>query len=551
MQVMLFPELLRLRAVSQPDHCAYAFYQGGQPEADTLSYKELFEQAASLASQLQAAGLAQQTVLLACLGPRHFIVAFYACLLAGSIAVPTAPPRRQVLHERLRLLAEDAAPQAMLADTDALLEAAGPALQRFDLRCHTARTDHAALAGAWQRPALDGDALAFLQYTSGSTGAPKGVAVSHANLAANCAAIIAAMGIGADSAILTALPLFHDMGLIGGVLVDMVAGCRASFLPPAEFVQYPERWLQLISSARITHSGGPNFMYELCARHADPQQLAGVDLSTWQVAFCGAEPVRAATVSRFVERFSAIGFRPASFYPCYGMAESTLFISGPAPGSPVSVLAHAQTSVVGCGQAAPGTSLLIADPASGQALADGEVGEIWVAGPSVAQGYWQRPQLNAHTFRAGPGQAYLRTGDLGFLRDGTLYVTGRLKDLIIVYGKKYAAHDLEEAAERSHPALSIGGGAAFGAERDGQEQVVLVFELRREWLRQHQHWPDVRSQMRTALRQSHGLQVDDILFLRPGSLPRTSSGKVRRADCRAGYLAGLLPVLSAAEQLPA
>lgn len=544
-------DIVLQRATTEPDTIAYRFLQGAEFTCDSLSYGQLAQQARALAAQFQQSQAPQARLLLACKSQKNFALAFFGCMLAGMIAVPTALPRRRHFAERLRLLADDAQVSAVVFDCDDInadeLAADGLRIDAFDLRACLAHPQQQQLAQDWLRPAIDGAAIAFLQYTSGSTGAPKGVVVSHANLMHNSAVIQQAMQISAASSVFTALPMFHDMGLVGGLLQPMYSGCPGHWISPSEFVQYPERWLQIMSRFKITISGGPNFMYELAAREIRPEQIEGIDLSAWKIAFCGAEPVRASTMALFAQRFKADGFDGAALYPCYGMAESTLFISGKQAGAQAAVCSELGSPVVSCGVAWQDTTVHIVDPVAGQTLPERGVGEIWVGGRSVAEGYWRRAELSEQVFRATlaahPGQAFLRTGDLGYLKDGELYVTGRLKDLIIMYGKKYAPQDLEDEAEASHDGVRGGGGAAFAVSGEGAEAVVLVLELRREWMRRHDELASVKAAIRQAIQRGYGLALDDIALIRPGSLPRTSSGKVMRSQCRDEYLRGALALV--------
>ena len=545
-----FSDIFVQRLKQNPQAVAYRFFKGGINEAEILTRRDLWCHAGALAQKMRAHGAPGERVLIACQSQRYFVIAFYACLLSGMIAVPTPLPKRQQLGERLHLLASDAGVRGVLSDsTDvfdlAWSEAARPAFQ-FDLRAELAPEPDAA-AEEWPVPVVDGAAIAFLQYTSGSVGDPKGVAVSHAGLLQNCRVIEQAMSLTPDTRTLFALPLFHDLGLVGGMLQPMFTGCEANLMQPAEFVQYPERWLEIISSYRITVSGGPNFMYELASRAIEDDQLQGLDLSCWRVAVCGAEPIRVDTVERFVGRFAAVGFDAAAFYPCYGMAESTLFISGPPVGSRTLVVQGPNgTPVVGCGQPWDDTRIEIIDPERLLPVAPGAVGEVWVAGGSIASGYWMRPEQTAHAFAAkvehGDGVGFLRTGDLGFMHEGQLFITGRLKDLIIAYGKKFAPQDLESHAERSHPGLRAAASAAFNVEIDGREGVALVCEVTREWWRQPEQWETLQRAVRDAVSARFGLKLDLVLPIKPGTLPRTSSGKVRRSQCRCDFLAGKFEV---------
>jgi acyl-CoA synthetase (AMP-forming)/AMP-acid ligase II len=533
-------ELFVRRAAARPDAVAYRFFQGGVERPDVMSMAALHAEATALAAQLQARGCGGRCVLLTCKRQRHFVIAFWACLLAGAVAVPTADPHRALLAERLDLLLRDTGAQLMLCDGGP----AGAALPQMDVGEWL--RDPARLAGGahWAAPAPDPDRAAFLQYSSGSTGAPKGVIVTHRNVFSNCSAIAAGMQIDAASEVFTALPLFHDMGLVGGVLQPMFSGCSGNCMPPAELVQYPERWLQIVSAYRVTHSGGPNFVYQLACQAIAPEHLAGCGLANWRVAFCGAEPVRAATMRAFLAKFAPFGLRPQAFHPCYGMAESTLYISGKAGAAPARVDGSTGVQVVSCGRPHGDTAIAIVDPETAVERPGAEVGEIWVRGGSVSPGYWGRADANARTFGArlaGAAQGcWLRTGDLGYLLDGELYVTGRLKDLIIVYGKKYAPQDIEQAAEASHPALRANGGAAFSVERGGAARLVLVFELNRAWLRRPEQRTAIAGAAVRAIAAAHGVATDEVLLIKPGALPRTSSGKVRRAQCRDDYLSGAL-----------
>lgn len=544
-----FPEILLQRARTEPDAVAYQFFQGASLVPDTLTFRQLWTASAALASYLQARGLAGERVLLTCKSQRHFVVAFFACLLAGAVAVPTALPRRQVLRERMQLLERDAAFRALICDSDDIRQSHFQDMQavtdQVDMRAWSERPDHALLASTWVLPKLGELALAFLQYTSGSSGDPKGVMITHANLVNNCMAIEQAMGLTAASKIFTALPLFHDMGLIGGVLQSMYTGCSAACMAPAEFAQHPERWLQIVSRHGITCSGGPNFMYQLAAQSITEEQLQGLDLSKWEVAFCGAEPIRAATIREFIRTCAPAGFRPDAVVACYGMAESTLFISGARTGAGMQLDERDGASVVGCGHPQHDTELAIVDPETLLPKPEREVGEIWVRGSSVAGGYWCRPELTDRTFGARIGgdskrERYLRTGDLGYLSQGNLFVSGRLKDLIISYGRKYLPQDVEHEAERHHAALRKSGGGAFSVEQGGDQRTILVFELKGEWLRRQDELPQVAATVRSAVSASLGLLLDEVLFIQPGALPRTSSGKVRRNQCRLDYLGGAL-----------
>lgn len=543
-----FSAMLTARVESDPSKIAFRFFRGAALGHEDVSFGLLWQQAGALASRMQSERLTGERAVLVCKSQRNFVVALFACLLARVAAVPTAPPRRNVLLDRLRLIVEDASAAAIIFDCDEIRQAkplGTGALIEFDMR-HS--SDQAVASDTFSPTVAQDTDIAFVQYTSGSVGHPKGVVIRHGNIKHNCAAIREAMSISAESSFFGALPLFHDMGLVGGVFLPFYSGCLMSFLSPIEFVQYPERWIQIMSSFRCTISGGPNFMYDLAARAIGHDVVNSLDLSCWKVAFCGAEPVRATTLKHFSDTFRSAGFSPKALYPCYGLAEATLFVSGGSADEAPTATFYNGKDVVGCGWPHLETSVRIVSPDKGIEVPEGDCGEIWVAGESVSTGYWNQPELTATVFNQRlPGddsKAYLSTGDIGFFRDGELFVVGRLKDLIVINGANHAPHDLEREVQLSHAAVNNGGCAAFSIEGEVTDLLVVVAELRREWVRRSHEWPAIISSIRTAIRQSHDLAVFEVVLIRPGALPRTSSGKVRRRQCRAEYLANSLGVVT-------
>jgi len=564
-------ELLKARAASEPEQEAYTFLLGGETEETKLSYGELDRRARAIAARLQAEGVSPGARALLLFPPGiDFVATFFGCLHAGVVAVPAYPPRANRNLARLAAIVDDARPAAvlttgqLLAKVETMAAHLGPLANLVWIP-----TDRVDLAGAelWREPELSGDSLAFLQYTSGSTSLPKGVMVSHGNLLHNEGMIQEAFAQSPESVIVSWLPLYHDMGLIGTVLQPLYLGARCILMSPLAFLQQPVRWLSAISRYRATTSGGPNFAYELAALKISEEEKAGLDLSCWTVAFNGAEPVRAETLERFSRAFQSRGFNPKAFYPCYGLAEATLLVTGGAVAAPPTVHGFDAAALernevapggdgescrrlVGSGHAWQGQELLVVDPESRQPCPPGRVGEIWVRGPSVARGYWRRPEETEHTFGArlaeGAGAdgvdpagqgGYLRTGDLGFLHAGELFVTGRLKDLIIVRGRNLYPQDIELSAERAHPALRVGCGAAFSVEVDGEERLIVVQELDR---RGEAAASDAAEAIRQAVAAEHEVPPHEVVLIRAGSLPKTSSGKVQRRACRSLYLAGKL-----------
>jgi amino acid adenylation domain-containing protein len=563
-------DVARLRARRCAAKHAYTFLTDGEREAATLTFAELDCNARRVAAALDQRRLRGERALLLYPPGLEFITALLGCFYAGVVAVPAYPPRATRADPRLRGILADCAPRAAL--TTSALHSRLPAFAEhlpglgglFWLP-----TDGRGLppASAWREHTLAAESLALLQYTSGSTDAPRGVMVSHANLLHNERMIAQAFAQDEDSVVVGWLPLHHDMGLIGNVLQPLYVAARCVLMAPTAFLQRPARWLEAISRYRATTSGGPNFAYDLCVRKVLPDPAA-LDLGCWRVAFNGAEPVRAETLRRFAHTFASCGFRAAASYPCYGLAEATLFVSGGLPGKEAAIatldascLARHQAveptgadaaprTVPSCGWPRLGQRIAIVDPQSKLPCPPGRIGEVWISGASVAQGYWRRPEESAQAFGAtlpaGAGR-YLRTGDLGFLRGSELFLTGRIKDLIIVRGRNHYPQDIELTVERSHPGLRPGGAAAFAVEAEGQERVVVLCELERRGTAGEATplpAPEVAAAIRAAVAAEHDLEIFDIGLMRGGTLPKTSSGKIQRHACRAAYLAGSLALLS-------
>jgi non-ribosomal peptide synthase protein (TIGR01720 family) len=561
-------EVLRWRALQQPEQRAYTFLVDGEIEEVHLTYADLDRRARAIGARLQSLGAYGERALLVYPPGLEFIAGFFGCLYAGVVAIPVYPPHSPRLDKTLskfRAIANDAQPVVALT-TSALLSLAenirtqAPDLQ--PLRWLATDTISSKLAEEWHHPVLSSTSLAFFQYTSGSTATPKGVMLSHGNVLHNSALIKHYFEHTAESRGVIWLPLYHDMGLIGGVLQPLYSAFPTTFLSPFAFLQRPFRWLQAISRTRATTSGGPNFAYDLCVRRITAEQRMSLDLSSWQVAFSGAEPIRHETLEQFAATFEHCGFRRQAFYPCYGLAESTLIVSGGEKAAQP-VVRHFQAAalehnrvvtasfeddgtrtLVGCGQALLDQRVIVVDPETLTRCSPDQVGEIWVVGPSVAQGYWNRPEETERTFRAylsntGEGP-FLRTGDLGFLHDGELFITGRLKDLIIVRGRNHYPQDIEYTVERSHPALRRGCGAAFAVEVANEERLVVVQELE---LRQHPEIDEVVGNIRQAVAEEHEIQVYAVSLIKPGSIPKTTSGKVQRQSCRQAFLEDRLAVI--------
>jgi acyl transferase domain-containing protein/acyl-CoA synthetase (AMP-forming)/AMP-acid ligase II/acyl carrier protein len=496
----------------------------------------------------------------------EYVAAFFGCLYAGIVVVPAYPPRLNQKLLRLQNIFSDA--QAKIAlTTRSILSGierhfmAAPELS--DLQWLIDEDVPLSIESEWQEPVVTSDSLAFIQYTSGSTGSARGVMLSHGNLMHNLSVIRVGFQIPPETIAVFWLPSYHDMGLIGGVLEPMYVNAPGILMSPASFLQQPIRWLQAITRYKGTISGAPNFAYQLCVDRIAPEQRASLDLSSWGVAFCGAEPIRHETLERFAEAFEPCGFRKEAFYPCYGLAEATLLVSGTVgPAVPKSIavkrdmleqgrVVQATTdeqgvrTLVGCGNALLDQRIIIADSEAFTRRLPDRVGEIWVSGPSVGLGYWNRLQETEKTFTAylkdtGEGP-FLRTGDLGFVNDGKLFVTGRLKDLIIIRGRNHYPEDIERTVEQLHPALRIDHGAAFSVELAGEERLVVVYEVERKY--RNSELVEVFSAIRRAVAADHELQVYAVVLVRTLSIPKTSSGKIKRQDCRRKFLEGNLKVV--------
>ncbi|MGB8852488.1 MAG: aminotransferase class I/II-fold pyridoxal phosphate-dependent enzyme [Pirellulales bacterium] len=574
-------DLLRQRAAYRPHDRAFTFLVDGENEELNITYAELDRKARTVGGWLMDRGMVGKRVLLLYPSGLDFIAAFMGCLYGGAIAVPAYPPRKNRSVERIEAIAADADAAVALTTRDVLdrfdgLKAAAPSLEHLIWKVDSELEP--AWADRWERPDIDGDTLAFLQYTSGSTGTPKGVMLSHENLLHNSLRIMQAFEITRSQSGVFWLPSFHDMGLIGGILVPLYGGKFNVLMSPVAFLQKPLRWLQAIAKYRATISGGPNFAYELCVRKTTPEQRAALDLSSWSLAFNGAEPVRAETIDAFCEAFAVSGFRREAFYPCYGLAESTLMVTGGMKFEPPVLRAFDAASIdtgtalarpataagarrlVGSGRELDGQDVLIVDPQTCEALPPGRVGEIWVSGPSVAQGYWNRPEDSTATFgamlsqpepavsgqqvskwRPNPGP-YLRTGDLGFFDNGELFVTGRLKDLIIIRGRNHYPQDIEHAVELASPLVRAGSVAAFAVDVEGRERVVVTAELERG-RREPAEIAAAFEAIRSRLALDHEVAVEAIVLVRPNSIPKTSSGKIQRHACKRQFLDGTLEVV--------
>jgi acyl-CoA synthetase (AMP-forming)/AMP-acid ligase II len=549
-------DLFQYRVQAQADQTAYIFLKNGELDPTPLTYGELGEQVRTIAPQLSYSRGERALLVYPYESGLSFITAFYACLYAGVIAVPCHPPRNRQDFTDLQARITSAQAKLILTDSSLLSKLKtnlpDPSLQWLTL-------DSFSPADSFLPPPIDSDTLAFLQYTSGSTGVPKGVKVTHGCIRSNQKMLEVAFGSNAQTINVGWLPLFHDMGLMGNVLQPLYLGIPSILMSPIAFVQKPFRWLQAMSHYQATTSGAPNFAYDLLCRHTTPEQRQSLNLSHWELAFSGAEPIRVETMARFAEMFADRGFRREAFYPCYGMAEATLFITGGVKTELPKILELDESalkenrvvigkgrSLVGCGRAWLDTEIQIVDPQTQMPCGENKIGEIWVAGSGVGQGYWNSSAESDRTFRAqvpGCERFFLRTGDLGFLQDQELFMTGRLKEILVFWGFNHYPQHIEHTVEHCHPALRSNGGAAFAVRVAGEERLVIAQEVERNY----RHCLDVAAvveAVRWAVFEQHFVDVYAIAFLQPGGIPKTSSGKIQRQVCQEQFLAGQLKLVA-------
>lgn len=568
MSKLLF-DLLPQRAVQNSLRPAFTFLSYKSEGDMSITYAELADAAKSYAAYLSRFAKPGDRVLLAFPSGLDFIKAYFGSIFAGLIAVPVPPPNPKRPSLRLAEIIKNAQPAVVLTTTP-LLESLQAQCGLLDMKPHVISSDEIDLSvKEWEPVKADSNTIAMLQYTSGSTSTPKGVMLSHGNLMHNVSLIaenFTEKGRKDDVGMIW-LPNYHDMGLIGGILAPLKIGCHTVLTSPTSFILNPLRWLEAISKYKVTISGAPNFAYELCVDKVDLEQAKELDLSSWKVAFCGAEPIHFETLSRFADKFAACGFRPEAFYPCYGLAEATLLVSGVEINAKPSTISVSQEklgqgviqeaaggsenskTLVGCGRPLSGQSVQIVNPDTLEPCKTGETGEIWVSSPSVAAGYWQNEEASRESFGAvmagGSQESFLRTGDIGFLHENELYVAGRLKDLIVIRGANYYPHDIERHTEESLSQIAKGPSAAFSVEdkQTGEEQLVIIKELDRQNVRKAA-FDEIFTLIRSGVTEAFELQAHAIVLVGPRGIPFTSSGKVQRNLCRQRFLSSELEIIS-------
>ena len=555
-------DILQRRTQEQPNQLAYRYLSDGEHDEIVMTYEELDRRARSIAALLQSSADAGDKALLIFPPGLDFIAAYFGCLYAKILAVPVYPPHPARLEKNLSIIfriAADAKPTVALLTSSLynVIKSRKEINDEFG-KIKLLATDNDEIndcANQWIQPLIEKNDLAFLQYTSGSTSVPRGVIISHSNLLHNLGLIEKCFGQSSESHAVIWLPPYHDMGLIGGILQPLFTGYPATLLSHMMFLQRPLRWLQAISRFHATTSGGPNFAYDLCVRKIKPEQRELLDLSSWEVAFNGAEPVYNKTLDQFAEYFAPCGFRREAFLPCYGLAETTLMVAG-GPKNRTPVTQNLMTSgleqnqviitseknndtrtLVSCGRKISNQQIKIANAETMTLCPPDQIGEIWVSGPSVASGYWNKPLETELTFGArlsNPDEGpFLRTGDLGFLHEGELYITGRLKNLIISDGKNHYSHDIERTVERSHSAIRLAGCAVFSVIDSVSERIIVIAEIEHKLAVDSE---EIIKAIRNAVAINHDLSINDIRLTKPGDIPRTTSGKIRHFLCKTSYM---------------
>ena len=560
-------DVIQYHAGNKGDEIALVYLIDGEDHEAVITYRELDRQSRAFAATLQKITQPGDRALLLYPSGLEFIVAFLGCIYAGVVAVPTIVPHLKRATPRFRAMLADA--HATVACTQLELSDKLQALfveypEFHDLKWIVSEQIESGAESDWKPVDIKPDELSFLQYTSGSTSTPKGAMITHFSLMETIRDLQVGAGVDERSKLTSWLPIFHDLGLISCLLVPLYVGCPCYFMAPIAFLEKPYRWLRAASKHKVSHTIAPNFAFDLCVQKISDEEKATLDLHLLRYLGNAAEPVRLETMQKFSEAFAPYGFNPDVFAPAYGLAEATVKVSGrPYEGKlsycTLDIDALAKHKLVflpqddpkgyisvGCGWSANGADIRIVDSQTRQQCADDEVGEIWVKSKNNARGYWERPEETEATFHAyllpsneGP---FLRTGDLGFIYNGQLHITGRIKDLVILQGRNFYPQDIELTIEKCHPAMQAGFGAAFAVEEGQVDHLVVVQEVKREY-RKSDDFEGIANAIRMAVAKNHGLRVQAVALIMPSTIPKTTSGKIQRNATRELFLGGKLETL--------
>jgi len=546
----------------------YIFLGDGENESAKDTYAEVISKAKAIAAVLQESGKKGDHVLLLFPPGNEFMISFFASILAGMVAIPAYPPRKRKLDPRFLSILNDAKPNFILGTDTIVSELLQADLGDADLgQIQIVRYESVDLQRdeLWTNPGVTKGDIALLQYTSGSTGKPKGVMVSHWTMIHNLECIRQSFGFDDNLIMSSWLPSFHDMGLIGSLIEPAYAGGTVVYMPPVSFIKSPLNWLKIITNYKATCAGAPNFAYDFCAEKIREEVIESLDLSSLSILYNGSEPIRKKTLEKFQSTFASVGFALSQFFPVYGMAETVLLMSGgDYKAKPVHINVDIKSlennkvvitdagatsrNLTGCGFPLLGMSIAIVNHETQEVLPVGEIGEIWTSGGSVTQGYWNNPEETAAKYNARLASdqegKWLRTGDLGFIHDGQLYISGRLKDLIIIRGANYFPNDIEHSVENCHPALRKNANAAFSVDIDDDEKLIVIQEIERSHMRDFDE-NELFEHIRFAIYADHGIQADSILLTKFGTVKKTSSGKTQRFAMRDAWKNDELDILAA------
>ncbi|WP_078393736.1 fatty acyl-AMP ligase [Shouchella patagoniensis] len=561
-------DVLENKVETSPHYTIFQWLQNGEKEGQTLSYKELEQNAKAIASVLQGMNLEGESALLLYPSGLDFISAFFGCLYGKVIAVPAYPPKKNHHMERLIKIIKDSRARVILTTTSIKQKIVDTKAFENNNMINIVATEtiNDKEAYLWDKPRLCENDVAFLQYTSGSTSAPKGVIVTHKNLIHNINMIRETFDLNQNTNIASWLPFYHDMGLIGCILTSVYSNSKCYLMSPMDFIQEPRKWIDVLSKYKVHFSVAPNFAYDLCVKKIKDTGNKNWDLSAWKYAVSAAEPIKVDTIVSFYQKMKPFGLQKQSLRTGYGLAEATLLVSSSKIGDCLYENVSREglknnevkesgdnIKIVNCGCTTEDQQVIIVNPDTLIKCNENQVGEIWVNGPSVAKGYWNNPQMTSETFEAkhrhDDKNTYLRTGDLGFIKGKSIYYSGRMKDIIIIHGQNFYPQDIESVVNRAHHALQDAVVSAFSITDKEGERLVIISEIHRKYwpvsslnlefvIKKHReviNYDEIKSKVRENIAREFDLSLYDFILVKTGTIPKTSSGKIQRNECRAQY----------------